>query len=132
LYQNHEHHEKTLLALLVILSAHAVSQNLAPVGATWHYTMRYPFQPGESFFLIESVETVMLQGKECSKLVKNHTPGCFWQPKTEYVYEEDSVVYFWSDIIDDFQILFDFNAQTAYTGQYVPAKPEYLCQCKRA
>jgi hypothetical protein len=20
----------------------------------------------------------------------------------------------------------------AYTGQYVPAKPEYLCQCKRA
>jgi hypothetical protein len=104
--------KKTLLALLVILSAHAVSQNFAPVGSTWHYTMKYPFEPGESFFLIESVETVMLQGKECSKLVKNYAPECFLQPKTEYVYEEDGVVYFWSDIIDDFQILFDFNAQS--------------------
>lgn len=101
-----------LLVLFATLTAHAVSQSFAPVGATWHYTKKYPFQPGESYFLIESVETVMLQGKECSKLVKNSTPVCFLQPMTEYVYEEDGVVYFWSDFLDDFQILFDFNAQT--------------------
>jgi hypothetical protein len=73
--------------------------------------MRYPFNPGESFFLIESGETIMHQGKLCSMLVKSPcAPPCLVQPSVEYMYGEDGVVYFWSDVVNDFQILFDFNA----------------------
>ena len=78
------------------------SQTFAPVGAEWYYTEIIPFAPSKHV-RHEVLKDTLYEGEQCKKI----SGGI-------YVYEKDSIVYYWEKDIDDFQILFNFKAKTGY------------------
>lgn len=103
---------KTLLFIsFLFLNFVVFSQNFAPIGATWHYTEFQAFSNNQSFFKIESKKDSVFQGKNCRFLEKNKELACNNRPLNVLVYEEDSVVYFWDDAFNEFQILYDLKKQ---------------------
>jgi hypothetical protein len=102
---------KLIIVFLILISTNCISQNLAPIGAKWYYTERYAFSGNIDYLKIESIQDNFFQGKNCKLLVKTGILGCSNRPAKEIVYSQDSVVYFWDNNLNEFQILFDFKAK---------------------
>lgn len=87
------------------------AQEFAPIGAEWHYTMRFFMSEDERFVKIESVKDTIVNEKTCSLLEIEYGFSCYFYNEKEYVYQEDSIVYFYSPVVDDFQIMYDLKAK---------------------
>lgn len=100
-----------LLVLVAVCFANSLqAQNFAPVGATWHYTQNiYSNFTEKQFFKIESIQDSVFAGKNCTLLEKNEEFYCEERPLQVLVYEEDSVVYFWDEGFNEFQVLYDLK-----------------------
>lgn len=83
--------------------------DFAPIGTEWYYTERTAFDPFISYLKISSVGDTILSGKHCRIIQKEKSPGCNGRPDTEYLYEENSILYFWEEAFNRFQVLYDFN-----------------------
>lgn len=84
-------------------------QDFAPIGTEWYYTEGIALEPITSYLKITSVKDTILSGKRCRVLQKQGNPGCNGRPDTEYLYEENSILYFWEEAFNRFQVLYDFN-----------------------
>lgn len=87
-----------------------IAQDFAPIGAEWYYTEGFSFSGDKNFLKITSVMDTMYQGKACHQLVKTRNLDCSTRPDIEYVFSEDSAVYFWDNDFNEFQKLYDFKA----------------------
>ncbi|MBP9190566.1 MAG: T9SS type A sorting domain-containing protein [Chitinophagales bacterium] len=120
---------KIVLLLVVTFcltfQVNAQSTGFAPLGAEWHYEIRHPFDGAVEFSTINVVGDTIIAGKVCRILIKENRPGCYGGAYIDYIYEEDSVVYFYDSNFDAFQILYDYTAnQGEYWSTKVPAYTE--------
>jgi len=87
------------------------AQDFAPIGAIWYYSERY-FDRGDiSFFTAEVIKDTTIHDKACRMIYINGGPCGAFEQWTNFVYEDDSIVYFYVQAIDSFQILYDFGAK---------------------
>ena len=103
------------LAVIILCFFSIVSQaqtnDFAPIGAKWYYTERYAFSGDIDYLSIESVKDTVIKGKTCHVLKNNGGLVCSYYSIEDYVYTEDSVVYFYVSQIDTFQVLYNYKAQ---------------------
>ena len=101
----------TSIFVFIFLFQTCISQEWAPIGATWHYTEKFSFWNvyDEDYIKFESVKDTMVMGKNCRKITKRHKLVCNDRPKTEYMYQENGKVYFYDPHFSGFQILYDFS-----------------------
>lgn len=102
-------HRILLLIFNMILINSVYAQDFAPIGAEWHYTERHAFSGDETFLKISSVKDTVVNGKECRLIQKQSNPMCSGRPDIEFMYQEDSKVFFWDNTFDKFQILYDLT-----------------------
>ena len=93
------------------------AQEFAPIGAEWFYTEYHAFSGDIGYFKIVCEKDTLFEGQMCKKLVKNTTLECANRPKIEYIYENDSVAYFYDPDFNEFQILYNFACQTDSSWQ---------------
>lgn len=87
------------------------AQNWFPQGAKWHYD-EYHFFPTntlEDFMRFQISGDSVIQGKNCSRLLKEDQIMCMNRPAIEYLYEENDVVYYYNYTFQELQILYDFS-----------------------
>lgn len=99
-----------LLFVLIPITNSIYGQDFAPVGATWYYSQHYAFSGNIDYFKIESDKDTVIDDKNCKKLVMNYAPGCTGRGSEEYVYQDDSVIYFYDTDFNEFQVLFNLKA----------------------
>lgn len=103
--------KKVLIAFIIAFPSILFTQNFAPIGAEWYYTEYHSFSQTITFLKITSVGDTVIQGKNCSVLENNHGLACNFYNERDFVYEEDSIAYFYSSVVDDFQILYNLKAK---------------------
>jgi hypothetical protein len=86
-----------------------VAQNWAPTGAVWYFDQTHYFLPLVDYYRVESIGDTLIAGINCKNLQKN-TQTCDLRPIQEYMYENNSQVFFWENDLQQFQMLYDFNA----------------------
>lgn len=104
---------KTIILLTTILLStfRLMAQDFAPVGSEWYYTESFVFSGDKDYLKITSIKDTTYQGKLCHKLIKEKKLYCLHRPDIEYIYSEDSVVYFWDADFNEFQKLYDFTSK---------------------
>ncbi len=102
--------------ILLNSSTNLKAQEFAPIGAEWHYTMRLVMSDEEGFVHVESIKDTVVNEKLCSMLAVEIGFACYFDNDKEFVYQEDSVVYFYSPVVDDFQIMVDLKAKRTAPG----------------
>lgn len=100
-----------LILMLILATCGLSAQNFAPIGAEWYYTEGFFMSGDKNFLKIISVKDTLFHGKTCRQLVKTRDIWCNMRPETEYVYSEDSAIYFWQSDLTGFQKLIDFKAE---------------------
>jgi hypothetical protein len=104
--------KKIFLALFSIcFLTNIFAQDFAPIGAKWHYTEEFSFSGDISYLYVESVADTIIKGKNCRKLVSNGGLMCGYHSYNDYVYNQDSTVYFYLAATNTFQILYDFKTK---------------------
>lgn len=105
--------------IIAQLSIHA--QDWAPVGAKWHYTYIHFFSPDVSYNVVESIGDTTINGQPC-RILRSDKGACDIPydnvnggPADFYMYDENGKVYFYNQDLNDFTILYDFNAQVGDT-----------------
>ncbi len=116
--------KKTLRSLFFLSAAFPLfaQQEFAPIGAVWHYTGREPFGPQVTFLRVESVGDTVILDRACRKL-----EGWFffdWQGGQLFIHQKGDTVWFFNPIIEDFELLYNFNAQPGYSWSHSKAYGE--------
>jgi hypothetical protein len=96
------------VAIIVFCTFNLLAQYFAPVGAKWYYT-KINFD-NVGYFYAESIKDTVVNGKNCRKIINDNVPGNYDVP-VNYVYDSDSIVYFYCKKKDSFQILSNFKAK---------------------
>ncbi len=107
------------LCVALVYSFAAYAQDFAPVGAKWHYGAGAAFSPNTFYMWIESVGDSVVHGRTCQKLIGNYGLDCSFYSSPAFVYDEDSVVYFYEPHLDNFQTLYDFKLSPGESWQTV-------------
>ncbi len=101
-------------------SQHFTSNN----GTTWHYEKRYAFSGNIDYFKITIAEDTVINSITCKKLVRNSAPACADRTTNfEYIYEDDSVVYFYDFERGEFQTLYNFNTLVNNSWEIIITTP---------
>lgn len=106
--------KKTIfLMILFTITLQLHAQEFAPVGAVWHYTQGTLNPEVTTFKTFESISDTMINGVECKKIIEVEryldTINVFYH----YMYSENDSVFFYA--ADDFQLLYDFGANSGDT-----------------
>ena len=102
----------------------AFSQEFAPVGAKWYYNHTQPYNCS-LLTKMESTGVTEINGKECKILETKHF-YCYSNPdetlvldsaiwSTDYFYRENDKIYHYDPFVDNFEVLYDFNAMPGDT-----------------
>jgi hypothetical protein len=115
---------KTIFILTLLSPLFLLAQvEFAPLGAVWYYGWPQLGAPiANKFVKVEVVDTVMIQGKFCKKLVSTDG-GCpdTWESEV-YIYEENGRVYRLLDSV--FQLFMDFNAGPGESWATITIPPD--------
>ena len=103
-----------LTAIILICSANIMAQDFAPVGAKWYYTEKYFASNNIGYLYAESTKDTVFKGKNCHKIINDIMCGGY-EASINFVYLEDSIVYFYNDSTDSFHILYNFKAKKGDT-----------------
>ena len=98
-----------LFGLILFGVIKLTAQDFAPIGAEWFYTERHAFSGDITFLKITSNKDTIIDGKNCRVIQKHGNPMCSGRPDIEYMYQEDSVLYFYDTTFNRFQILYDLT-----------------------
>ncbi|MCX6231510.1 MAG: T9SS type A sorting domain-containing protein [Bacteroidetes bacterium] len=99
------------LAVFMLFINQLKSQDFAPIGAKWHYTEKFAFSGNISYKSIQSIGKTIKKGKLCSILTNSGGFDCYYHNQMDFVYQEDSIVYFYLAAIDSFQVLYNLKAK---------------------
>lgn len=88
---------------------HETSQ-WAPDGSVWTYTQTFVFSSRIDTLVIRTVGDTVIQDKEC-KILQRSAGTCDLRPWKEYMYSDSGKVFFYDGLRDEFQKLYDFNAE---------------------
>jgi hypothetical protein len=108
----------TIFILFVTIFCQA--QNWAPIGAKWHYDEHFAFRGDMAFFLFESIGDTVVLGKNCRIIQKNDDWNCdMYYYSQDFMYESGDTVFFYDPILNDFQILYNFNASVGDSWNFI-------------
>ncbi|MDZ4680730.1 MAG: T9SS type A sorting domain-containing protein [Saprospiraceae bacterium] len=101
----------SVVLFLFAFSAFAQQYDFAPVGARWTYTSTSAM-PGEfpHDLVVESEE--LFNGQLCRKITGAIGNGL---PNPLYVYSRNDSVFFYSEVSENFELLYDFGAEPGET-----------------
>ena len=98
----------------------------APIGAKWYYDHYSGAQP--YLTVIESIKDTTILNKQCKELksyeifvnqyLQNSTLYSYWDTlncPSQYSYYDSSIVYLYDDTLNNFYVLYNFNAVTGDT-----------------
>ncbi len=96
-------------AVLAVFQSAAQSAEFAPVGAKWTYSNYQIYTPpiSETPHVVTVEAKELYQGKLCSKLVNT---GSITTPEPLYLYQQNDTVFFYCDVTQQFEMLYDFGA----------------------
>lgn len=104
--------KSTLLFLIpLLISVNILGQDFAPVGAKWYYGEGFAFSGNIDYILLTSEKDTLIKNVTCRKITKRHQLGCFSRSINEYLFSRNDSVFFFDEPFNDFQLLYDFNAQ---------------------
>ncbi|MCB9295658.1 MAG: T9SS type A sorting domain-containing protein [Lewinellaceae bacterium] len=87
------------------------SQEWAPIGAVWHFQEDdWLSSEYSSYVTITVVGDTLIHGKPC-RIMKKSGRNCADRELEDYTYYEEGVVYWYNKYVDQFTVLYDFNAQ---------------------
>ena len=100
-----------LLILFLSLEFNLFSQHFdSNIGTNWYYEKGYAFSGNKDYFNITSTKDTIINTITCKKLVSNSIPACGARRTiNEYIYENDSIIYFYDFDRTEFQILYNFK-----------------------
>ncbi len=105
---------KHLTLLLTCISffqqIYAQSTDFAPLGAKWYYTEESYAPPRITPFIVEVVAKEMYAGKLCSKITSSKFHPSTSLPEPCYLYTQNDTVFFYSEMTNRFEMLYDFTA----------------------
>jgi len=103
-----------LFALFAIIATATYSQDFAPVGAKWYYTVKWAWswQGEQTYMTIDATKDTIIDSINCTELSASTSFCGGYEPMITWVYSSDSIVYFKNQIFDHFQILYNFKAKT--------------------
>ena len=108
-----------ILFFIAILTTITVkAQYWAPTGAKWHYDVMPFICPSPcyiSYMTIESIGDTVLKGKSCKVLKKSKVMQCWDEDTLSYVYSDSGQVFWYNKTIDQFTVLYNFNAKANET-----------------
>lgn len=96
----------------------ANSQDFAPIGAQWIYTVEYCFQTPTycGYYYLNVEKDTLINDKVCRKINKTYTQiGPFDTDTTFYLYGENRQVFLYEAQNNSFRKLYDFNLNTGDT-----------------
>ena len=104
---------KKILLTTAILLAFAIggvaqSGSFAPQGAEWYFNLGSFMGSPISYYHMEVLGDTLIQGHQCSVISPQYGGG---NGDKQYVYEDNGVVYWYNQTIQDFTTLYDFNAE---------------------
>ncbi len=103
--------EKIKLTAIMIFSVIAMyGQGFAPVGAEWHYDIRFAFASDITYSQFSSEKDTFILGENCRKITKYNASDNYYRPKVEYLFSRNDTVFFLDTAFNEFQILYVFNA----------------------
>ena len=101
------------LAIIILCFFSIFSQGqtneFAPVGAKWYFEQS-TMSPQISYVLKESIGDTLINNKIC-RIIKGGISLCGYDNEFEYLYSDSNVVYRYYKDINQFYILYDFNAK---------------------
>lgn len=99
--------------LFVITSSLGLfAQDFAPIGSEWHYDEHFAFSPTIDYIKFMSEKDTLIYGEVCRKITKRHRLGCNDRPDVEFLFTRNDTVFFLDTVFNQFQILYDFNAES--------------------
>ncbi|MDD3978462.1 MAG: T9SS type A sorting domain-containing protein [Methanomicrobium sp.] len=112
-----------ILTIIISLFCNSLYSQWAPIGAKWYYD--HTSGAPQYLTVIESINDTLVLNKQC-KVLKTYTiyvlgisPGIYqWDTlycPLQYTYYDSSKVYLYDNILNDFYILYDFNAAAGDT-----------------
>ncbi len=106
--------KKNILLVVAIIFAvfyNSYAQEFAPVGTKWTYGTHIGEAPSvkNSPFYLEVKEEVQIKDKTCKAIEKTDINGN--TEIVDYIYQSGTEVFFYSEELDDFLLLFDFGAK---------------------
>ena len=104
---------KNLVLTLVILLAFvfngmAQQGSFAPQGAEWYFNVASFMGSPTTFFHMEVLDDTIIQGHTCSVISPQYGGG---NGDKQFVCEDNGVVYWYNQTIQNFTTLYDFNAE---------------------
>ena len=97
----------TFIMLAFVFMGIAQQHGFAPQGAEWYYNMGSDYGHPITYYGTKVVGEDIIKGHQCSSFF---APYNGVNGGTEYVYEEEGVVYWYNYATDGFTVLYDFNA----------------------
>lgn len=119
---------KILLVILIInFNANQLfCQDILVTGAEWHYST-FVWGNGSTFFnSFKIIGDSIISGTPC-KVIERDVLTCDWRGKYEYVYKDDGKLFYFEETIEEFRMLYDFNAEVGDTV-HVNYWPNFLLQ----
>ena len=105
------------LSIHIALIAFSQTNNFAPIGATWYYDdylNECPTTPDCGYYIMESVDDTLIDGKNCRLLNETYYTPYYDIPDTQYIiYEDLGIVYLYDE--GTFHELYNFNADAGDT-----------------
>lgn len=100
------------LTVLTLLSINLSAQHWAPDHAKWHYKIQlsgFCVLCTITYLEVEVTGDTLINGQQCKILTKSRR-GCIDDYEESYTYADSGRVYWYNDVINDFTLLYDFNA----------------------
>lgn len=117
--------KKALLSLsfvFAVAGSLAAQTEFAPIGAVWHYTGREIFSPNTTFLRLESVGDTVVMNRSCRKL-EGHFFFNMPHFGALFLHQQGDSVLFYNPDLEDFELLYDFNAQPGFTWTHTKVYP---------
>lgn len=110
--------KRLILFVFLALSSTVKSQDFAPIGAQWIYTVEYCFQTPTycGYYYLNVEKDTLINDKMCRKINKTYTQITqFNKDTTFYLYGENRQVFLYEAQNNSFRKLYDFNLNTGDT-----------------
>ena len=100
----------TLLFTLVLYLSELKGQYFGVEGTKWSYTSIRPGNP-DRIVTLESIGTEEILGITCNIIQKTNSSCETYGHDTNYIYYEDGQVFWYNEEMNNFTVLYDFNAE---------------------
>lgn len=102
----------TLIIIIIFASLNSFSQNFAPIGAKWYYSVLPPWSwPNDEYYMtVDVTKDSIINGKLFTEVKPSYVFCAGYNFNSAWIYNEDNIVYFYDTTMNTLQILYNFNA----------------------